>query len=309
MQYKNVLNWEDYRYVLAIARAGGVTMAVDELGVNVSTGFRRLEKIELAIRTQLFDRLRKGYVPTGAGRELIRAAEIMEQAAFAADRSVSGHDQQLVGDLRITATETLAACFLSRHIGAFRTQHPGLIVNVMSENRVMNLAERDADIALRPRRPNDETLVGRKIGTPRWGIYGCQQRVEGMSEIVDLDALSSSPFVVWSDNALALEAETWLLTKMPNVDIACRSNSLLTIAQMLANNVGLALLPCLTGATWPGLVPVLAPLEDIGSAYELWMVIHEDVRHNARVRALMEHLVKAAADDKPLFEGRRHPHR
>lgn len=294
------LSWDDYRFVLAIARTQGVTRAAAALGVTVSTVFRRLERIEAAIQTQLFDRSRQGYKLTAAGREAVTAAEIMEQAAFAADRSITGRDQQLTGLLRVTATETVATCFLNRHVAAFRDTHPGITVNIISDNRVLSLAEREADIALRPKRPTDETLIARRIAILSWGVYGDASSATASTP----SDLAGQRFAVWDGGALAREAEDWLRENVPDADIAFRSSSMLTNAGIAAAGAGLAMLPCLVGAVWPGLAPVLAPLPDGGRSGELWLAIHEDMRHNARVRALADHLADAAAGDAALFEGR-----
>jgi len=304
MQIPTKLSWEDYRYILAIYRAAGVTRAVGELGVNSSTAFRRLDKIERSIQTLLFDRARKGYMPTAAGQEVVQAAEIMEQAAYRADRVITGHDQQLTGQVRVTATETLATCFLSRHVESFRNKYPGLAVTIISENRVLNLTERESDIALRPRKPSDQTLIGRKVGTLKWGVYGSARFQNKLGKIKVPADLADHPFIVWSGGKLAMETENWIGQSIPDVDLAFRSNSMLTTAQMVSTDVGLAVLPCIVGAVWPGLIPIISPLNDKHPSGELWSVYHEDMRHNARVRALVDHLAAAAQQDIDLFEGR-----
>ncbi|MBT4890582.1 MAG: LysR family transcriptional regulator [Rhodospirillales bacterium] len=303
MQTLGKLSWEDYRYVLAISRAGGVTGAVESLDVNVSTAFRRLDKIEHSIQTLVFDRSRKGYLPTVAGKEIVRAAEIMEQASFSADRIVTGHDQLLVGDLNITSTESMAVCFVTRHLQSFREKHPGLTVNIISENRVLNLAEREADIAIRPRRPTDETMIGRKIAQSKWGFYGNATFSDRLGLIENPDTLSKEPFIVWSGNPLAKETEHWLRKEIPDLNVVCKSSSLISNAQMASLGTGMTMLPCMVGETWPDLNLICSPLqseeEDPG---EFWLVIHEDMRHNARVRALLEHMAVCAKNDLALFE-------
>ena len=304
MQEMSKLSWEDYRYILAISRADGPSKAADILGVNVSTAFRRLEKIERSIETQLFDRSRRGYLPTEAGREVIHAAEIMEQAAYAADRIVTGHDQRLKGEVRVTATEALATCFLPRHIKSFQEKHPGLSVNVLSENSILSLADREADIALRPKRPSDETLIGRKIASFTWGIYGNPGIAETLGIIDDPKDLAGQQFVGWTGSALAAMSEEWLEKSVPGVQIACRSGSLVTNALLASNAVGLTMLPSLLGTSWPELRSVIAPLSGFGATGEVWLAIHEDMRQNARVRAFIDHIVEAAQLDSAMFEGR-----
>lgn len=296
-----MLAWDDYRLVLAVARAGGLPGAAERLGVTLSTVFRRLERIEDALGVRLFDRLRGSYQPTDAGHELVRAAERMEQEALAADRTVTGRDQQLTGTLRVTATEVLAACFLARHVPAFHAKHPGLCVEIVSDNRRLSLADREADVALRPRRPREQTLVGRKIGTLRRGIYASPEVCETFGLVADLSTLSGKGFIGWEGGPAADQAMAWLERAVPDAEILFRSSSLITNAILAVAGSALAPLPCLLGSLWPWLGTVLAPVPK--AAGELWIVTHEDLRCNARVRALLDHLVAAAEADRGLFEG------
>lgn len=299
------LSWDDYRSILMISRAGGATGAAEGLGVNVSTAFRRLDKIESSIQTLIFARSRKGYVPTAAGKEIIHAAEIMEQAYFLANRRITGHDQKLTGELRITATETLSVCFLAKYIPRFQEKHPELTITVISDNRVLNLKEREADIGLRPLRPQEASLVGRSISNMRWGIYGNPKMAASLKAVKNLEELAGHSFIVWGNNLPAQLIEELLKRRIPNANIVVKSNSLLANAQMASASNQLALLPCMVGSTWPGLSPVLSPIDDPDANSELWVVMHEDMRHNARVRAFIDYIVKAAQCESKAFGGRK----
>ncbi len=296
-----MLAWDDYRLVLAVARAGGLPGAAERLGVTISTVYRRLERVEDALGVRLFDRLRGGYQSTEAGRELMSAAERMEQEALAGDRAVTGRDQQLSGTLRVTASEVLAAFFLSRHVPTFRSEHPGLFVEIISDNRRLSLADREADVALRPRRPKEETLVGRKVGTIRWGIYAGPEVCERYGAVSELSALAGEDFIGWEGSPAANEAMAWLEGAVPDAKILYRSSSLITNAALAAAGKVLAPLPCLLGSVWPGLGSVLAPASK--EPGELWIATHQDLRRNARVRALLDHLATAAKADRVLLEG------
>jgi DNA-binding transcriptional LysR family regulator len=296
-----MISWDDYRLVLAIARAGGLPGAAQSLRVTLSTVFRRLERIEEALGARLFDRLRGSYQPTEAGHELVRAAERMEQDALSADRAITGRDQQLTGTLRLTATEALAACFLARHIPAFHREHPGITVEIISDNRLLSLAGREADIALRPKRPTEETLVARKAGTINWGIYASKASCAPLGEVIDLSALSGRAFIDWDGGP----ASPWLEAAVVQAKVPIRTGSLLTNAAIAASDEFLAVLPCILGELWPGLGTVLAPLPDLSG--ELWVITHEDMRGNARLRVLFDYLIAAAMADRALFEGLEFP--
>jgi len=295
-----MISWNDYQYVLTISRAGNIPSAAKHLKVNTSTVFRRLEKIEQAYKLKLFERHRHGYIPTDAGQEIISAAERIEQEAFSAERALTGKDQKLTGKLRITSTESLAVSFLSRHIPSFAEKYPGLYIEIISDNQRLSLTEREADIALRPTRPTEESLIGRKLSTLKWGIYGSTAHYKS-HQITDLKNLEGKSFIAWSGGPLAQQTTDWLRKKIPAVHIAYESSSMLTNAQLAINSRDLILLPCLTGQNSSGLVSVFSPLTDVEG--ELWLVTHKDLQKNARVRALLDHLAKAAMGDRQLFQG------
>ncbi len=294
-----MISWDDYRLVLAIARARGLPGAAETLGVTLSTVFRRLERVEEELGARLFDRLRGSYEPTETGIELARAAELMEYEALSADRLISGRDQQLTGLLRITATDALAVSFLARHIPAFHEVHPGIKVEIISDDRVLSLAGREADIALRPKRPTEETLVARRIATIRWGIYAGKETCDSLGRVKNLTALAGRKFVNWEGGP----ASAWFDETIPGTRSPIISSSLITNAALAAQSNLLVSLPCLLGSLWPNLGTVLAPLpEPVG---ELWVATHEDMRSNARVKALFDYLVTAAETEKRIFEGRK----
>lgn len=292
-----MINWDDYRLILAIARARGLPGAANSLKVTLSTVFRRLERIEETLSTRLFDRMRGSYEPTDSGFELIRAAERMEHEALSADRIIAGRDQQLTGLLRVTVTDALSVSFLSRHIPSFHVKHPGINVEILSDDHLLNLAGREADIALRPRRPAEETLVARKIATIHWGIYASHETCKSLGKIQDLASLDGQKFISWSGGS----ASIFIDKIIPTTHCPISSSSLTTNAELAAHSDLLVLLPCLMGSQWRSLSPVIAPLP--GPVGELWVATHEDMRRNARVKALFDYLVLAAEADKDRFEG------
>ncbi|NRG16380.1 LysR family transcriptional regulator [Rhizobiales bacterium] len=293
-----MLAWGDYHLVLEVARAQGLAGAAEKLGVTFSTVFRRLERVEEELGAKLFERLRSGYVPTDTGGEIVRAAERMEQEALAGDRAVTGRDQQLVGRLVVTATEVLATCFLARHLPHFCAAHPGLSIELVSDNRRLSLVDREADIAIRPRRPQEESLVARKVGTLGWGIFASPETARRIGQVRTLADLVEPELVCWDGGAAAREVQGWIEAAFENPKVTCRSSSMMTVAALVAHGRACAALPFMLANMWPGLQPVYHPLP--GLAAELWIVTHQDLRRNARVRALLDFLAGAARGDVAL---------
>lgn len=281
-----MLAWEDYRLVLHIARARTLKRAAEALGVTLSTVFRRLQRIENDLRHPLFDRSPDGYLPTELGVELVRAAEKMEHEAIIGSRAFAGHEHAIKGPLRITSTESLATYFLAPLVPKFCRLYPDVTISLESSNRVLSLEDREADIAIRPRRPKEPHLVGRRIGVIDWGIYCAEGQFDQYRGIRALADIGDAGFLSWEASKFSAGSRDWIETHLPGVRVQIDTNSLSTGAELCAGSDMLAALPCFLGESWQGLVPVLRPIPGVQG--EIWIVIHEDLRRNARVRAFLD---------------------
>src|SRR5690349_23075063 len=162
----------DLPLILALVRKRTLAGAAEQLDVDLSTVFRRLNALEARLRVRLFDRSARGYQLTAAGERAASAAERVETELLALDREISGRDQQLSGVLRITASETLSHAVLPRLFAAFHAVHPRIQLVLSIDNRMLDLARREADVALRVQRPDDASLFGRRLTGIAWAFYG-----------------------------------------------------------------------------------------------------------------------------------------
>lgn len=277
-----MLAWDDLRFVLAVARSGNLRAAAAALGVNHSTMFRRLNAAEAALGAKLFERLAAGYRPTEAGLRLIEAAERIETETLALDRELTGRDTRLTGMLRVTASETLAFGMLTGEIARFRDRHPGIAVELLVDNRVLDLSRREADIALRATRPSQGDLFGRKLADVRWCFYGAS----GTDVPKNRRDLVRFSVIRWAEATQPTKAAAWLAKHLPDAPAGYRTGSLVNQFMAAKAGLGLALLPCYLGDADGGLVRVLAPLSDLTT--ELWLVTHRSLKDTARIRAFMD---------------------
>jgi DNA-binding transcriptional LysR family regulator len=278
--------WDDLRIVLAIARTGDLRKAAAALGVNHSTMFRRLTALEASLGSKLFERLASGYRPTDSGQRLLEAAERMETEALALDRDLSGRDTRLTGTVRVTASETLAFGALSGEIAQFRNIHPGIQVELMVDNRVLDLSRREADIAFRAARPAAGDLFGRKLSDIAWRFYAAPGSLETHGKPRALRDLDKHAVIGWGEATQPTKAAAWLAKNLAKGPVGYRTGSL--VNQMLAAKagMGLALLPTYLGGGEAGLVAVLPVLSDLCT--ELWLVTHNSLKDTARIRAFMD---------------------
>jgi DNA-binding transcriptional LysR family regulator len=278
--------WDDLRFVLAIGRSGNLTAAAAALAVNHSTMFRRLDAIESAIGAKLFERLAAGYRPTEAGQRLIEAAERMEAEALALDRDLTGRDTRLSGQLRVTCSETLGLKVLTPLIGTFRDKHPGIVVDLTVDNRQVDMARREADVAIRATRPVEGDLFGRKIADVYWGFFAARAYLKRRGTPKRLSDLSGHDLIGWADPAPPTKAATWLSRNVPHATIGFRTNGFVSQYVAARAGLGIALLPVYLAADEKDIVPVFGRLSDLVT--EMWIVTHRSLKDTARVRSFMD---------------------
>lgn len=296
-------DWNDLRLVLAIARNGSLTGAAKELAVNHSTAFRRLGALEAALAVRLFERLPGGvYAPTEAGERMAAAAERIETETAALDREIVGRDRSLTGRLRVTSSETLAFRMLTTQIARFRQLHPGILVELAIDNRVLSLSRREADIALRVTRPREGELHGRKLSAIAWTVYGSRELLAGARASKGLADLAAFPVIGWEETVSGINAADWLAEHVPPTAFAYRTNSIVNQLVAAKAGIGIAVLPCYLGDPEHDLVRLVRePIPELSR--ELWIVTHADLRRTARVRAFFEVVGDGLAAERPLLTG------
>ena len=296
-------DWNELKLVLAVSRAGSLTGAARALGIDHSTAFRRLQALESRLALPLFERLPGGaYAATEAGERMAATAERMEDEALALARDIAGRDHRLTGRLRVTCSETLAFRILTRHIAAFRRAHPGVVVELAVENRVLSLTRREADVALRPLRPKEGDLWGKKLADVAWAVYGERSAVAAGGRLGALADLAEHPMIGWDGAGTTIRTAAWLGAAVPAAAFVYRTNSIVNQLLAAKAGIGLAVLPCYLGDPEPDLARAFPdPIAELMG--ELWIVTHSDLRRTARVRAFFDQVSEGIAADRALIEG------
>lgn len=131
----NPADWNDYLYFLKVATCGSLKVAAQQLGVNHSTVFRRINSLEQKLNVRLFDRSKNGYGLTRAGQEIIENVQQVEEQIFTIHRVVQGQDVALGGSLKISTTDTIGYYWLPPYIRAFKALYPDILVDVDIKTR------------------------------------------------------------------------------------------------------------------------------------------------------------------------------
>lgn len=289
-------NWDDLRYFLAVAKTGSLSGASRRLGVNHSTVFRRIGAFEEELGVRLFERLANGYLLTQAGEAMQEGALRVEDEIASLSRKVTGQDLRLSGTIRVTTLDMLAFGLLPRHLAKFRTDYPGIEVELIVGNAALNLNRREADIALRVGNAPPETLVGRRVGRLVFAIYASKTYLAGKSAV----ELAAHDWVGFDTEHAALTRRFGVF--LPSAEPLFRTNSIAAAIAATKAGIGLAPLPCGLADLEADLVRVAVLPGDF--TLDLWLLIHEDLRQTARIRAFLDFLAEALAKEAPLMQGR-----
>lgn len=292
------MNWDDYRYFLAIARARSLTAAGRVLGVSQPTVSRRLEAMELRLKVRLFDRTQRGYEMTPAAMDIYETIERVGEDLSDIERKVFGKDLQLTGSLRVTCTEVLLNGYLAPYVWQFLDRHPGIEFGVICSDAQLSLSRRDADLAIRFTGRPPETLVGRRLAKAAFGIYAGRDVAHAL---LDRSNVQSWDWIGWHDEVY----NRMLITNaFPEARIKHRVDSTAAMQSMARHGLGIAVLPCYTADPDPGLRRALPELLSEGTP-DLWILHHPDVRGVSRVSLFAEFIADIITADLDLFEGRR----
>ncbi|VEP14516.1 Transcriptional regulator, LysR family [Hyella patelloides LEGE 07179] len=292
------MDWNDLRYVKAIADAGNVAEASTKLNLHQSTVFRRLNTLEKNLGVRLFERLPSGYVMTEAGEDFCQAAERIEADISALNRRISGQDMRPSGTIRVTMADALLVKLLAPCLAKFRLEYPRIELEVLISKDVLNLTKRDADIAVRTTTQPLETLVGRKVSSVAIAIYGSK---EYLRIHPNLSELNQHDWVGFDESVIDSATARWLKHTVPDVKFHYRFNTCMGILAAVKENAGLALLSCYLGDSDPHLNRVSNPIPELEK--ELWILTHEDLRYVTRIRTFIDFVASFLGQKIELIEG------
>ena len=273
--------WDDVRFFLAVARAGSLSGAARVLGVGHVTVGRRITILERRLGVTLLHRTPDGFVVTPAGDAALRQCIAMENAALDLERIAAGRDSLAAGSIRLTATEALARQVIAPAIAELRKSYPDLRIDLAVGVRSLDIARREADLAIRVGRPSGSGLVCRKLGEVGYSLYAsCAYLAEHRTPQRG-KGLAGHQLITFT-GAPAATSPFFMNESLDGARIALRCDNPLIQLQAAANGIGIAELACFLGddcgdlvRIWPDEPPALR---------SAWLVMHEDLRRAARIR-------------------------
>ncbi len=272
--------WDDVRYFLAVVRKGSLSAAARVLAVEHSTVSRRVDTLERSLQVRLFDRLPRGWKITSEGEQLLNLAKCMEEEALGFERAALGV-ARLAGKVRVSAPPLLVSHFLLPRLKTLRSSLPSIDLELVGEMRVANLVRREADISLRIGPTTEPGLVSRTIAELKYGIYASPDAVEGSP--------STWTFLGFDHNMPDFLQKQWLESFAGKRRFIMRANDLLLLFHGACEGWGVTVLPEFLAKTTDKLI--LVPNAPKLALCPLCLVMHPDVRHSPRVRAVADLLI------------------
>ncbi|MBB3314838.1 DNA-binding transcriptional LysR family regulator [Rhizobium sp. BK181] len=282
------MEWSDLKLFLAIARRGTLGAAARSLGLTQPTMGRRLRALEVSFGQTLFQRTADGFVLTDEGTAVFTHAERMEEEALALERELAGQSRQLSGFLRLSSSEWFGAHVLAPVLAEFSLRHPKIVVELLTDSRLLSLSRREADVVVRIAPFTEPDVISRKLLHIEYQLYtrrGAEHPKAGDgagARLVTMDeAFGGMPDVMW------------LARLLPKAEIAMRSNNRDVQATLCRNGAGLAVLPRPLGDAIADIEPV-----DLGEAppgRDTWIGYHRDMKRQARLRALLDLVIERLA--------------
>ncbi|MDP2619039.1 MAG: LysR family transcriptional regulator [Hyphomicrobiales bacterium] len=297
-----MFDWSDLKYFVAIATHGSTIAAAKALGVNQSTVHRRIGELERRLGHALVRRHPSGYRLTEFGEALLPAARNVEDAVGAVERQVHSYSHQLHGVIRLTCPEPLVSRISdSTLLKLFHERYPGLRVEFVMSDTYLDLAKGEADVALRSGEPDDENLVGRKIGDSIWAVYASRDYVERHGKPQRVEDITDHAIVGFDGMLINHRAAKWFAVVAPDAKVAARNNSVLGVLHAVKSGLGVAPLPTTIADMHDDLIQVLPPVKELSRGW--YLLANPDLRTTPRIRAFFDFVIEKLDLMRPILMG------
>jgi DNA-binding transcriptional LysR family regulator len=286
---KNI-GWELYRSFLAVLTHGSLSAAARALGITQPTVGRHVAELEASFKQTLFTRSRTGLMPTEAALTLRSYAEAMHSNAAALERAMAGQGQTTGGTVRITASEVIAVEVLPLAMARLRQAHPQLTIELVATNRVQDLLQREADIAVRMTAPKQEQLIARSVGHVKVGLHARVDYLQQFGTPALPAELVGHTMIGFDTETPFLRAASKQVPGWSREGFALRSDSDLAQLALIRAGAGIGFCQSAVARRDANLVQVLP--EHLTFQLDAWVTMHEDLRNSPRCKVVFDALVQ-----------------
>lgn len=294
-----VINADDLRYFLEVARTGRLISAGRGLAVNHTTVGRRVTALERSLGKRLFDRAPTGWTLTDAGHELVVHAESIESALLASVEGTRADGGRLSGTVRIATPDGFGAFLLAPNLGALRAQHPDLDIEIVTATRHDALATREFDVAVTLERPSPRSVDISELAEYRLGLYATPDYLDSHPTISQMIDLHDHALIGYVESLLDIPSLQMFDEIVPGHRTHIQTNNLTGQWLAAAAGLGISALPLYVGEPDPRLHRVLE--HEVALLRKYWLVVPRELQRLARVRAAISLLRTVSSSPSGLI--------
>ncbi|WP_213777906.1 LysR family transcriptional regulator [Caballeronia sp. dw_276] len=272
------MSWDFYRTFLEVLREGSLSGAARSLGLTQPTVGRHVDALEEALGYALFIRTQQGLSPTQQALALRPYAEALESTSMALLRAASSQESGVRGTIRITASDVITVEVLPAIITELHAAYPELTIELMPSNRIEDLLQREADIAVRMQRPSQGVLIARRIGDIELGMYAHKDYLARRGKPVRIDDLAGHALIGFDKETAFIRSMKTQLPEVRRELLALRTDSDLASLAMLRAGFGIGFCQIGLARRNPDLVRLFP--KRISLKLDTWLAMHEDLREN-----------------------------
>ncbi|WP_422050053.1 LysR family transcriptional regulator [Shimia sp.] len=282
------MDWDKLRIFHAVADAGSLTHAGDVLHLSQSAVSRQIRALEESLNTTLFHRHARGLILTEQGELLFDATAAMNKRLDAAAARIRDSEEEVFGELRVTTAIGFGTLWLAPRLAKLYEQYPDLNIDLMLEERVLDLPMREADVAIRMKEPSQADLIRKRLMSVRMRLYASRKYIEAHGEPTSLSDLSAHRLICQNVNSEQVGAGANFVTSLLANDVSkmLYVNNYYGVLQAVRNDLGIGVLPNYLMQDFPDLVRILDEVES--SEVPVYLAYPEELRQSKRIAAFRD---------------------
>ena len=282
------MDWDKLRIFHAVADAGSLTHAGETLHLSQSAVSRQVRALEESLDATLFHRHARGLILTEQGELLFEATRAMTKRLDAASARIRDSEDEVFGELRVTTTTGFGTLWLAPRLPQLYEKYPDLNVELMLEERVLDLPMREADVAIRMKEPSQADLIRKRLMTVEMRLYASAEYLKSRGTPQALEDIANHRLFCQSPNAPQVAVSAALVQNLMGYSpkSTLTVNNYFGVLQGVINNLGIGILPNYVTHDFPDLVRVLPELEN--TEVPVFLAYPEELRHSRRIAAFRD---------------------
>ena len=292
------MDWDKLRIFHAVADAGSLTHAGDTLHLSQSAVSRQIRALEESLNTVLFHRHARGLILTEQGELLFDATKTMNKRIDAAAARIRDSEEEVFGELRVTTTTGIGTIWLAPRLYKLYETYPDLKIDLMMEERVLDLPMREADVAIRMKEPSQADLIRKRLMFVRIGLYATREYIARHGAPETLDDMKNHRLIFQNPRSPQVLAGQNLIRELMMYEIGSTLtvNNYFGVLQAAIHNLGIGMLPDYVTHAIDTMVRVLPDVESM--EVPVYLAYPEELRHSKRIEAFRDFVENEILEDK-----------